>query len=609
LLNASFGESAGQYIETLLKDINGGVQVSQTEKFAKAFISLRKSSAVAASLSVALQQPSSIVRATAVIEPKYFIAKPTKQSYDELLKYAPIARIKEMGYFDMSIGKSATDWLITNEADTLKEKIDLAFKDKKALKGQIDDLWFALPGMADRLTWTQIWEACKREQFAKGNLRYGSEEHLNAAAKRFTEVIELTQVYDSVFARNELMRSKSVFTQAITSFMSEPSVSLNMAVYGALKFKDNKAYTARVASSLLGSIIANALLKSLVTAARDDEEESYGEAYWGDVINSVLDDTNPLTYLPIVRDLYSYLQGYDISRPDLDVLSSIADTIQKTGKNIADGKASFNDAVNVANEVLTFFRIPTKNITRDIKSIGNLIDKAKSGEKASGAGVTQKVISGSSVLAILSKFGFDTKLNEGWLYSAMVSDKSIAEAEFVRELLRESGKTDERINENLKKYMLEDPKIQEYAKKYADGDIEAFNEAIEYYGGLGFNEKDVASAIRSYVDKTINGEEKATTQTAAGTLYQYDDLYNAIDRSDFKDAKSISQALVTGYTKNGKTLKEAKSAVKTQLTTKYKDKYINANGSERRKIREALYNTLAYDSYEALDKVLKGWLD
>ena len=71
----------------------------------------------------------------------------------------------------------------------------------------------------DMLNWAQIWEACKLETKAKG---LTGEEMLNAAALRFRDVIDRTQVVDSIFHRTEWSRSKSGMVKQATAFMSEP---------------------------------------------------------------------------------------------------------------------------------------------------------------------------------------------------------------------------------------------------------------------------------------------------------------------------------------------------------------------------------------------------
>jgi hypothetical protein len=71
-LRSAFGESADNYLNELLKAINGGVLHDSSSEIADKMISKFKKAKVMASLSVIIQQPTAIIRAMGIIEPKYF---------------------------------------------------------------------------------------------------------------------------------------------------------------------------------------------------------------------------------------------------------------------------------------------------------------------------------------------------------------------------------------------------------------------------------------------------------------------------------------------------------------------------------------------------------
>ena len=181
----AYGTQSTDYIKQLLKDLNGGVRSDPRESTGKKLISRFKKSAVMASWSVVVQQPSAVARALAVIDAKYFDFNPKliqhKKLWNEVKKYAPVAIIKEMGRFDTDMGRSTVDY-IKNEA-TFMEKVD--------------DVLSKPAAYADELTWCHIWTAVKRETLkTRKDLQFGSEAFLKAAGERFTEVIVKTQVYD-----------------------------------------------------------------------------------------------------------------------------------------------------------------------------------------------------------------------------------------------------------------------------------------------------------------------------------------------------------------------------------------------------------------------------
>ncbi len=69
-------------------------------------------------------------------------------------------------------------------------------------------------------------------------LTVGSEEFLQKSGARFSEIIDKTQVVDSVFHRSWAMREQ--WTKFYTAFMSEPIKSYNMLYRAAMDIADSK---------------------------------------------------------------------------------------------------------------------------------------------------------------------------------------------------------------------------------------------------------------------------------------------------------------------------------------------------------------------------------
>jgi hypothetical protein len=133
----AYGSQANQYLERLMDDLNGGARVDSSAGVINKGISLFKKASVFASASVVVQQPSAIARAFAYINPKYFVkatgsamnVKKHKALWTEVKKYAPVAIIKEMGYFDTNVGRQTTEWMTENEYNGILEKSKAIFTD------------------------------------------------------------------------------------------------------------------------------------------------------------------------------------------------------------------------------------------------------------------------------------------------------------------------------------------------------------------------------------------------------------------------------------------------------------------------------------------------
>lgn len=356
LIERGYGKEANEYIKNLLNDLNGGVIRPRGEGLFSSFLSLMKKSAVFASLSVSIQQVSSLPRAFAVIEPRYFVNS-DKLSYKELKKWAPIAVIKQWGYFDTHMGRSVTDLLIEPEYESKAEQVKALFKDRN----RRDEAFAWLPQKMDEIAWSMIWNAAKRKTLDMNpNLKEGSDEHMKAAADLFTETIDKTQVVDSVFQRAEIMRSNSAALRTATLFMAEPLTYYNMLVDAGLD--KNKGNRARIISSVVTAMVLNSALAAIVYAMRDDDEDkTYGEKYKAEFFEGLIDA--PFSMLPYVKDAYSIIQGYSPKRPEMQLIDDLYNRLKKFS---FDKPLSY---VRVAEVLAAFKGIPLKNINRDIEAI------------------------------------------------------------------------------------------------------------------------------------------------------------------------------------------------------------------------------------------------
>lgn len=447
-LQNAHGKGATKYIDQLLKDLNGGARVDSTVGIINKMTGLFKKSAVFASASVVVQQPSSIARATALVDTKYFVGKPSKhkETWAEVKKYAPVAVIKEMGYFDTGMGKSSTEWL----------------KGEKTLKDKVDDIASKAPALADEYAWCAIWNAVKRETVHNNpNLKTNSEEFLNLVGERFTEVIVKTQVYDSVLSRSANMRSKDTGMKMATAFMAEPTTSLNMLQNALIQGKrGNKKAAAKAVGGVISSMILNSILVSIVYAGRDDDEDkTYAEKYISTLTEELLDSFNPLTLIPFVKDIVSIAQGYDVERSDMAV---ITDLINAWNKLDSDNRSVYRKVEDFGGAIAAIFGLPIKNVMRDVRGMYNTIISFINGEKTTGAGIGN---------AIVEAVTGDSKSDGQLLYGAMVNGDT-AQIERIKGRFEDQKAIDTALRKALRE---NDPRIKEAAEAYLAGDYVKYN--------------------------------------------------------------------------------------------------------------------------------------
>ena len=589
----AYGVEANQYIERLMDDLNGGARVDSVADPMNKLISLHKKASVFASASVVIQQPSAIARALAYINPKYFVtATPSamnfakhKSQWAEVKKYAPVAIIKDMGYFDTGVGRSTVEWIKGNQ--TLKDKMD--------------DVLSKAPAIADELCWVHIWEAVKRETAAKGQFKVGSEEFLEESGRRFTEVITNTQVYDSVLSRSGFMRSKDTGVKMAMAFMAEPTTTVNMMVDGIIQGKrGNKKFTGATIGAVASSIILNSILVSLVYAARDDDEdETYAEKYIGSLTTELIDGFIPLTYLPYVKDIWSMAQGYDVERSDMALLSDLVDTIERL---FNENKSGLDKVLDVTGSISSLFGIPLKNLIRDAKGMYNLAATLLSGTPTTKGGVGDALEGAlTSSLPLWDRIaGSESKSDK--LYDAIMS----GDKEYQKRI--ESSYKDSKAVESAKRQALRenDPRIKKAAQARLDGDISEYTRiAKEIIAEGNFAQDTVVAAINAEITALKKGEGTESTtadSNKVASIYKVDDYYVAIAGRDEATAYAVKEDMIRTDVANGKDRDEAEADFNSKFASHLRELYEKGDITDY-KAKSMLINYGGKSEEEAQSKV------
>ena len=600
LVENAYGKKATGYISDLLEDLNGGVVHEAGTDIVDKLTSMFKKNAVFASASVAIQQPSAIGRAFSIINPKYFLTTHgsyKKGAYEEIKKYAPVAIIKEMGYFDTNMAQSTIDYL--NNIDYKgKEKIAAFFKDG----AYRDEVFGYTASKADEITWSHIWNACKAEAKDKyPNL--STEESLQKAGERFTEVITKTQVYDSVFSRSALMRSKNGAVKMATAFMAEPTTSLNMlfnATVQAKRGKFSKKKASRIVASLVIASVINALLQSIVTAARnDDDDKTYLEAYLAELIPNFIDNANPVNQIAFVKDVANIFKGYDVTRADMD---SVGDLVSAVKNLWSDNLTPWKKVQNIAGALGAFFGWPIENVTRDVRSVYNMVHKGltiglgvnKSALKsATMDGIKESLVT-DDVLAVFGLDLFPEKDKQQMIYEAIKDGNK----DMYKRIADNVSNPDNYIKKGLTE---NDERVAAAGLAYLDGNIStAINTAKELESD-GFDYEIAYKAIKAYSseiqkaagykadsdDKKYkqsletlisSGTDKETVEKAIDTVeideeqdskdskfFTNNDLATAIYKNDLSTLKEMVGKNKQVDISNGKSKEEAEDSAQNSI--------------------------------------------
>ncbi len=373
-MEQAYGKNAERYFLGLIQDLNGNFEGGRRgEDIASKMISAAKVASVGANLRVAALQPTSYVRALAVLDPKYLLKgdNPTKirQGIQEALQYSGTAVWKDLGFFDLNINANMRDLIKHTDGalENIREK----------------SMWGA--EMGDKTTWGRLWNATKAEVQDKTGLT--GEALLKATAERFDDVIYQTQVMDSTMTRSHLMRQKGAFASMVTSFMSEPTLSYNLLLDAVSNWDQAKrsGKAVKQASLMAGraftvyavSQVAASIVESIFSAMRDDDDyESFWEKWkqaefgWD---GNLVQDLVLHNKLPYVRDVVSILEGWTNKRMDTEWVEDLTRAYKAVKRDMENGEFRWGTAYAAMTALSTVTGLPIANTARDAVALWNSI--------------------------------------------------------------------------------------------------------------------------------------------------------------------------------------------------------------------------------------------
>ncbi len=438
-IHDSYGNEGLNYITGFLGDIvNGAVQQNNDDIFGRLFGKFKKT-AVAANLSVAIQQPSAIMRATALIDEKYLIKTVgQKNRLDEMFDYSSTAFLKQMGRFDVGTGRSAEEYILKPKLRG-KKYLKQLFATGEYSTGEFDDLTGYLSEKADWVTWGHLMNAVMAEIEDTTKLVRGTEEYKEAVGRRFDEIVNATQVYDSILTKSPIMRSKNAFAQLSSAFMTEPTLSYNMVLDGFRARKTNPKYLGKTVKAYFLSVVANALLKSIIGAMRDrDEDDTYFEKYAEKLTENIMSDLVPIFNLPYASQIKDILQGGTVENQAYGMFSDTVSAIKKSFKKAESG--DYFGALNEFTPVFNLFGLPVRNIVRDITAVFSTAFNSKPLSDTTLEGILDAAGEG-----ILGALGLGNKSKTAEIKEAMKSGKPTNIRKATNELIEKyiaSGKSE-----------------------------------------------------------------------------------------------------------------------------------------------------------------------
>jgi polyhydroxyalkanoate synthesis regulator phasin len=256
--------------------------------------------------------------------------------------------------------------------------------------------------------------------------------------------------------------------------------------------------------------------------------------------------------------------------------------------------------------------IPVKNVRREIDAVINTINTASSGTTTSGSSLgdaIKKALKDST--PVWGWFPDESKTDK--LYNAIISGD-----EEYRKRIESGYKDQDAINSAIKKALREnDPRIKEAAQARYGGDIaEYMRIAKEIIAEGHFDQDTVVGAINAEISAIKRGEEEESTaenpsvdkEDEVTSIYMTSDINAAFESGDTAMAKEIIADLVKTKVANGKTEKEAKSSLRSSMTSYWKPLYKNADSDEKYRIRKILRDSGLYGNTDDVIRTCRSWL-
>jgi len=234
-----------------------------------------------------------------------------------------------------------------------------------------------------------VWIAAIEQTRDDSKYEYKSDEHYKAAAALLEDTIIKTQANYTPLYRPEILRSQNSLLQLSTMFMSEPlqvfsqlAAAVERTAVARYELKNARTEAEKAAAEkkvkaankyargVATAVLVDSILLSLIAIlanyvkGKDDEEE-----FWEQLGMNMLE--NIVGMLPFVRDIYSFLQGYDVSNMFYTGLENIGMVFRSGGK-IFTGDFTLGDLRKTVIGVAQTFGIPLRNLEAYVVGTVNL---------------------------------------------------------------------------------------------------------------------------------------------------------------------------------------------------------------------------------------------
>jgi hypothetical protein len=321
----------------------------------------------------------------------------------------------------------------------------------------------------------------------------------------------------------------------------------------------------------------------------DDEDESYAEKYLEHFFGDLKDNLNPLTLIPVVKDVLSIFDGYDVERMDMSLISDLKKAIDAFD---SDNKTAYEKWSGLIGAISAIFGVPVKNVERDIRAVITTF-----------FGENEATTEEGIINAIKEGWTGESKSNGHQLYEAMINGDT-------EQIERIEGRfeDDDAINSAIRKALREnDSRIKEAAEASFEGDIAEYGRIFNEILAEGhFELADIKAAIEAEIRELEPEEESSEDDTdKVESRYEVEHFYDALVNGDKRTADTVKKDIIDTDVANGEDRDDAEKSFETSFRS-YVGKMYKSGEINRSQASNLLTQHGGYDSNETYGK-LKDW--
>ena len=602
----NWGGKANNYIENLIADIQGArkPKMEELDAVIAKFKNNYASAILTTNASVAISQISGYPLGAAVVGWKPIIkamakggenGTPFGRAERELIdKYTPLLWYRDQGNSTQELGDLAKRNDITQKHQWLTNWL------QKMDSATVGRQWYAA-------------EYYVQDEFK--NLQEGSDEYYIKVAEVFNEIVEKTQPNYTVMQSAALLRNPSSLWKALFMFKTQAMTNANMLLdtYGEWQAtkteKSRKAFFRALSAQIVSGLIYGATKAAYglafyrVSRYWDDEED---KVTLEEILAEIFKDLNSTfagcfllgeELYALIESLYTKETYYG---PEVTFIAQISDSfssvvnLRNVFEKYFDGDATIEDVWDKVKEVgfntSTLAGIPVENAYKLVDGITNHAKDILNNE-----------------FFTFNESGKRSRYTI--MYEAMLRGDKERFEEVREELISNSSESN--VDSRIKKYLADnDIRIGMAAQAKAEGDFEIFEETLAEMTDEGWNKEIVIGAINKAQDalKVEEPEEQKTEIAKVESIYTYSDVTTALENGYTYNAQKAITDLYNTALENGKEEDKARSAIKTQITKHFKEKYREGTQEERAQIYKYLSEIMIGKEKLYKNSDFKEWL-